>query len=162
MLFHCKPVNQQKTTIFALILWEEQRLNRFWSEKGAETLLSLLAPQKVSSLLLFNTYLVMWKYNCEGNNSDTKISFHDNTFKIRGVVVTSNFFSLMYLFSWCLPSLTFVSSFLARSEVSSMQHYVIQFVNFSQQIVGFVYVGSLDCSIRKQNYCWKCLMHPYS
>jgi hypothetical protein len=22
-------------------------------------------PQKVSSLLLFNTYLVMWKYNCE-------------------------------------------------------------------------------------------------
>jgi hypothetical protein len=26
---------------------------------------SLLALQKVSSLLLFNTYLVMWKYNCE-------------------------------------------------------------------------------------------------
>jgi hypothetical protein len=33
VLFHCKPVNQQKTSIFALILWEEQRLNRFWSEK---------------------------------------------------------------------------------------------------------------------------------
>ena len=32
MLFHCKSVNQQKTSIFALILWEEQRLNRFWSE----------------------------------------------------------------------------------------------------------------------------------
>jgi hypothetical protein len=24
VLFHCKPVNQQKTTIFALILWDEQ------------------------------------------------------------------------------------------------------------------------------------------
>ena len=24
-LFHCKPVNQQKISIFALILWEEQR-----------------------------------------------------------------------------------------------------------------------------------------
>jgi hypothetical protein len=31
VLFHCKPVNQQKTTIFALILWEEQRLNREFS-----------------------------------------------------------------------------------------------------------------------------------
>jgi hypothetical protein len=59
VLFHCKPVNQQKTSIFALILWEEQRLNVFEVEKGAETLLSLLAPQKVSSLLFFNTYLVM-------------------------------------------------------------------------------------------------------
>ena len=29
VLFHFKPVNQQKTTIFALILWEEQRLIRF-------------------------------------------------------------------------------------------------------------------------------------
>ena len=28
-LFHCKSINQQKTTIFALILWEVQRLNRF-------------------------------------------------------------------------------------------------------------------------------------
>jgi hypothetical protein len=28
VLFHCKSGNQQKTTIFALILWEEQRLNR--------------------------------------------------------------------------------------------------------------------------------------
>ena len=55
----------KKTSIFALMLWEEQRLNRFWSEKRCETLLSLLAPQKVSSLLLFNTYLVMWKFNCE-------------------------------------------------------------------------------------------------
>jgi hypothetical protein len=52
VLFHCKPVNQQKTTIFALILWEEQRLNRFLSEKGAEILLSLWAAKKVSSLLL--------------------------------------------------------------------------------------------------------------
>ena len=61
-------VNQsisKKTSIFALISWEEQRLNRFWSKKGAKNLLSLLAPKKVSSLLLFNTYLVMWKYNCE-------------------------------------------------------------------------------------------------
>jgi hypothetical protein len=33
VLFHCKPVNQQKTSIFALILWEEQRLNCCWSEK---------------------------------------------------------------------------------------------------------------------------------
>jgi hypothetical protein len=31
----------------------------FEVKKGAETLLSHLAPQKVSSLLLFNTYLVM-------------------------------------------------------------------------------------------------------
>jgi hypothetical protein len=31
----------------------------FEAKKGAETLLSLLAPQKVSSLLLFSTYLVM-------------------------------------------------------------------------------------------------------
>jgi hypothetical protein len=31
----------------------------FEAKKGAETLLSLLASQKVSSLLLFNTYLVM-------------------------------------------------------------------------------------------------------
>jgi hypothetical protein len=31
VLFHCKPVNRQKTSIFALILWEEQRLNRFRS-----------------------------------------------------------------------------------------------------------------------------------
>ena len=36
----------------------------FEAKKDAETLLSLLAHQKVSSLL-FNTYLVMWKYNCE-------------------------------------------------------------------------------------------------
>ena len=34
MLFHCKPVNQQKTTIFALILWWEQRL--FEAKKGGE------------------------------------------------------------------------------------------------------------------------------
>jgi hypothetical protein len=61
LYFHitCKPVNQQKTSIFALILWEEQRLNVFEVEKGAETLLSLLAPQNVSSLLLFDIYLVM-------------------------------------------------------------------------------------------------------
>ena len=92
--------------------------------------------------------------------TDTKISFHDNSFKITGVVVTSIFFSLMYLFSWCLPSLTFVSSILAHGEVSSIQHYVIQFVYFSQHTVGFVYGGSLDYFIRKQNYCWKCLMSP--
>jgi hypothetical protein len=52
VLFHCKPVNQQKTTIFALILWKELRLNRFWSEKRCQILLSLWAAKKVSSLLL--------------------------------------------------------------------------------------------------------------
>ena len=109
--------------------------------------------RQVSLYLHFEVRLSRISLCRKRNNSDTKISFHDNTFKIRGVVVRSNVFSLMYLFSWCLPSLTFVSSILARSEVSSIQHYVIQFVNFSQHIVGFVYVGSLDCSNRKQNYC---------
>jgi hypothetical protein len=59
VLFNCKPVNQQKTSIFALILWEEKDYTVFEAKKSSETLLSLLAPQKVSSLLLFNTYLVM-------------------------------------------------------------------------------------------------------
>jgi hypothetical protein len=52
VLFYCKPANQQTTTIFAFILWEEQRLNRFWSEKCAEIILSLWAAKKVSSILL--------------------------------------------------------------------------------------------------------------
>ena len=30
----------KKTSIFGLILWEEQRLNRFEAKKGAENLLS--------------------------------------------------------------------------------------------------------------------------
>ena len=37
----------------------------FLKRKRVQKLLSLLAPQKMTSLLLFNTYLVMWKYNCE-------------------------------------------------------------------------------------------------
>ena len=65
MLFHCKPVNQQKTTIFALILWEEQRLNRFWSEKRCWNSTFTLGSQKSVIPSSFNTYLVMWKYNCE-------------------------------------------------------------------------------------------------
>ena len=47
MLFHCIPVNQQNTSIFALILWpEEQRLNRFWSEKKVPKLYFHFWPPK--------------------------------------------------------------------------------------------------------------------
>jgi hypothetical protein len=52
VLFHCKPVNQQKSTIFALILWEEQRLNRFWSEKRCRNSTFTLGSKKMSYLLL--------------------------------------------------------------------------------------------------------------
>jgi hypothetical protein len=52
VLFHCKPVNQQKTTIFALILWEEQRLNRFLSGKWCWNSTFTLCSKKGSSLLL--------------------------------------------------------------------------------------------------------------
>jgi hypothetical protein len=49
VLFHCKPVNQQKkTTIFALILWEEQRLNRFWRDKRCRNSTLILGSKKVS------------------------------------------------------------------------------------------------------------------
>ena len=65
MLFHCKPVNQQKTTIFALILWEEQRLNRFWSEKRCRNSTFTLSSKKSVLPSSFNTYLMVWKYNCE-------------------------------------------------------------------------------------------------
>ena len=54
--------------IVALILWAKQRINRFWSKKMCRNSTFTFAPRpqkKVSSLLLFNTYLVMWKYNCE-------------------------------------------------------------------------------------------------
>ena len=47
-------VNQsigKKTSIFALILWEEKNLTVFEAKKGAEILLSLWAAKKVSSLL---------------------------------------------------------------------------------------------------------------
>ena len=64
MLFHCKPVNQQKSSIFALILWEEQT-KPFLKRKKVPKLYFYFWPPKMSSLLLFNTYLVMWKYNCE-------------------------------------------------------------------------------------------------
>ena len=37
----------KKKSIFALILWEDQRLNRVRSDKGAETLLSHLVPKNV-------------------------------------------------------------------------------------------------------------------
>ena len=55
MLFHCKPVNQQKTSIFALILWQEQRLNRFWSEKRCRNSTFTLGSKK-SVLPSFLTY----------------------------------------------------------------------------------------------------------
>ena len=45
-------VNQQKTTISASILWEELRLNRFWSEKRCRNSTFTLAAKTVSSLLL--------------------------------------------------------------------------------------------------------------
>jgi hypothetical protein len=47
VLFHCKPVNQQKTSIFALLLWEEQRLNVFEAKKGAETTFTFGPPKSV-------------------------------------------------------------------------------------------------------------------
>jgi hypothetical protein len=65
VLFHCKPVNQQKTSIFALILCEEQRLNRFWCEKRCRNSTFTFGPPKSVLPSLFNTYLVMWKYNCK-------------------------------------------------------------------------------------------------
>jgi hypothetical protein len=55
VLFHCKPVNQQKTTIFALILWEEQRLNRFWSEKRCRNSTFTLGSKKSVLPSSFNT-----------------------------------------------------------------------------------------------------------
>ena len=59
-------VNQQKTSIYALILWEEQRLNRFLKRKKVPKLyFHFWLPKKCPPLLLFNTYMVMWKYNCE-------------------------------------------------------------------------------------------------
>ena len=66
VLFQCKPVNQQKTTIFALILREEQTKPFLKHKKVTKLYFPLLAPKKVSSLLL-NTYmyLVMWKFNCK-------------------------------------------------------------------------------------------------
>ena len=60
-------VNQsisKKTSVFALILWEEQRLNRFWREKRCRNS-TLTLGSKQSVLPSFNTYQVMWKYNCE-------------------------------------------------------------------------------------------------
>ena len=65
VLFHSKPVNQQKTTIFALILWEEQRLIRFWSAKRCRNSTFTLGSKRSVLPSSFNTYLVMWKYNCE-------------------------------------------------------------------------------------------------
>ena len=67
MLFHCKPVNQQKTSIFALILWEEQRLNRFWSEKRCRNSTFTCRPPKSVYLSLFQTQeisllLDIWLY----------------------------------------------------------------------------------------------------
>ena len=57
MLFHCKPVNQQKTSIFALILWEEQRLNRFWSEKRCwNSTFTLCSKKSVLPSLLTYTW----------------------------------------------------------------------------------------------------------
>jgi hypothetical protein len=64
-------VNQsisKKHPIVPFILWAKQRINRFWSKKMCRNSTFTFAPRpqkKVSSLLLFNTYLVMWKYNCE-------------------------------------------------------------------------------------------------
>ena len=64
-------VNQsisKKTLIFALILWEDQRLNHFRSEKkgapkkSAETLLSILAPKKCPPVF-FLTHTSWWCEN---------------------------------------------------------------------------------------------------
>ena len=80
MLFHCKPVNQQTTSIFALILWEKQRLNHFWNEKRCRNSTFTFGPPKSDSLLLFDTYLVIWKYNCEPLcvKSPTNILLHNS------------------------------------------------------------------------------------
>jgi hypothetical protein len=43
VLFHCKPVNQQKTSIFAIILWEEQRLNCLRGKKKISSTFSVLS-----------------------------------------------------------------------------------------------------------------------
>ena len=64
MLFHCKPVNQQKTSIFTLILCEEQR-QPFLKRKKVPKFYFHFGQQKMCSPFSFNIYLAMWKYNCE-------------------------------------------------------------------------------------------------
>ena len=66
MLFHCKPVNQQKTSIFALILWEEQRLNRFWSEKRCwNSTFTFGPPKSVLSSIWAQLSYYLWRIHVE-------------------------------------------------------------------------------------------------
>ena len=66
MLFHCKPANQQKDIDICINFMGRPKTKPFSKRKRAPKLYFHFWPQKVSSLLLFNTYqLVMWKYNCE-------------------------------------------------------------------------------------------------
>ena len=59
-----KPVNQQKNIDICINLMGRPKIKPFSKRKRVPKLYFHFWPQKVSSLLLFNTYLVMWKYNC--------------------------------------------------------------------------------------------------
>ena len=87
----------KKTTIFALISWEEQRLNCFWSEKRCQNSTFTLGSKKSVLLSSFNTYLVMWKYNYEPlwfllymKNLQTKIEIYCCLFKRVCIYILTN------------------------------------------------------------------------
>ena len=60
-LFHCKPVNQQKISIFALILWEEQR-QPFLKRKKVPKLYFHFWPPKKCPPFFFLIHTGTWWY----------------------------------------------------------------------------------------------------
>jgi hypothetical protein len=69
--YSTKPVNQQKTTIFALILSEEQRLNRFWSEKRCRNSTFTFSPPKKCPPFFFLTH-TWWCENITASPCETE------------------------------------------------------------------------------------------